>query len=283
MSTEIYYFSGTGNSLHVAKELQQRLPAAALTPIVRLLPQDSIRASADTVGFVFPNFCLTMPIPLYKFLQKMDLSSASYIFAICTRGGSPSQAFDYINATLKRQGKKLHAQLNVTMPWNHPTGKENLAGTSTAERIGRLEALMHGKLDGFAKLVAARQEYLPADTDADYGLSSGIKVFDRLVSKSLNYKFHQYMYQKLVRFYSDERCRGCGTCEKVCVSGKIEMVDGHPSWKPQVDCYACFACINFCPQQAIQVQSRFPISSYTRINGRYHHPSVSYKDIAEQR
>ncbi len=27
MSTEIYYFSGSGNSLHVAKELQKRTPA----------------------------------------------------------------------------------------------------------------------------------------------------------------------------------------------------------------------------------------------------------------
>jgi hypothetical protein len=54
MSIEIYYFSETGNSRHVAEELQQRLPAAILTPIVRLLPQDSIRAGANAVDFVFP-------------------------------------------------------------------------------------------------------------------------------------------------------------------------------------------------------------------------------------
>jgi flavodoxin len=33
MRIEIYYFSGTGNSLHVARELQKRLPDAALVPI----------------------------------------------------------------------------------------------------------------------------------------------------------------------------------------------------------------------------------------------------------
>jgi hypothetical protein len=33
MNAEIYYFSGTGNSLHVAKELQTRLPGARLAPI----------------------------------------------------------------------------------------------------------------------------------------------------------------------------------------------------------------------------------------------------------
>jgi len=37
MNTEIYYFSGTGNSLHVAKELQKRIPETNLIPIVSLL------------------------------------------------------------------------------------------------------------------------------------------------------------------------------------------------------------------------------------------------------
>ena len=37
MSTEIYYFSGTGNSLHVAKELQKRMPETKLIPILSLV------------------------------------------------------------------------------------------------------------------------------------------------------------------------------------------------------------------------------------------------------
>ena len=54
MSTEIYYFSGTGNSLHVAKELQRRIPETSLVPVVRLLDEESIETHAETVGFVFP-------------------------------------------------------------------------------------------------------------------------------------------------------------------------------------------------------------------------------------
>jgi hypothetical protein len=88
MSTDIYYFSGTGNSLRVARELQKRIPEANLIPIVHLLRNDTIKTSADTVGFVFPNFCLSIPIPVHDFLEKVDLTSAQYIFAICTRGGS---------------------------------------------------------------------------------------------------------------------------------------------------------------------------------------------------
>ena len=54
MSTEIYYFSGTGNSLHVARELQKRIPETNLIPIVSLLNNNVIETNGETVGFVFP-------------------------------------------------------------------------------------------------------------------------------------------------------------------------------------------------------------------------------------
>jgi ferredoxin len=283
MSIEIYYFSGTGNSLHVARELCKRIPEARLTPIVRLLQQDTIKTSADTIGFVFPNFCLTIPIPLHDFLEKADLASAQYIFALCTRGGSQSEAFEYMNQMLRGQGKRLNAQMSINMPWNHMI-TENLPATTNSEQvINRLESVMQSKLDVFVKAIAARETYLEPGTDVDFQVSLGIKLFDLLVPKSLNYKSHDYMYQRLVRFYSDLKCTGCGICEKVCSSGRIALRDNKPVWKRDVRCYACFACINFCPQQAIQVESRFPIKSNTGVNDRYHHPSVTYKDIAGQR
>lgn len=51
---EIYYFTGSGNSLHVAKELQGRIPGSDLIPIVSLLNKDTIETKAETVGFIFP-------------------------------------------------------------------------------------------------------------------------------------------------------------------------------------------------------------------------------------
>ena len=283
MSTAIYYSSGTGNSLHVARELQRRLPGSELVPIVRLLGQDTIRMEAEMLGLVFPNFCTTIPIPVREFLRKVDLHSAQYLFAVCTRGGSPSEAFDYINALLKGQGKRLHAQLNVTMPWNLPLGREDLPSTATRERIQYLEFEMEKKLDVFARIVLAHEAYVRPDTDATFELPQWSRAMTSLIPKSLNYELHRFMYQDLVHFYSDSTCNGCGICARVCLSHKIEWVEERPLWNDEAKCYACFACINYCPQQAIQIQSRFPIKSYTRMTGRYHHPLVSHKDIAAQR
>jgi len=50
VSTEIYYFSGAGNSFYVAKELQKRIIDSKLIPIVSLLKQKIIEVHGETVG-----------------------------------------------------------------------------------------------------------------------------------------------------------------------------------------------------------------------------------------
>lgn len=94
-----------------------------------------------------------------------------------------------MNELLQKQGKKLDAQLDINMPWNHPTGKENLPGLNTEERKAQLEADMLSQLDEFSRFVAARDAYRP-DSQTDYELSSGMNLFDLLISKTLNFKSH---------------------------------------------------------------------------------------------
>ena len=67
-NVEIYYVSGTGNSLHVAKELQKRILERNLIPIVSLLNKDRVKTNGEAVGLVFPIHGMTIPIPVKKFL-----------------------------------------------------------------------------------------------------------------------------------------------------------------------------------------------------------------------
>ena len=84
-------------------------------------------------------------------------------------------------------------------------------------------------------------------------------------------------------FYYDEKCTGCGICERVCLAGKVQMVDDRPVWQEAISCHGCFACLNFCPEESIQVKSSWYLKSYTEQNGRYHHPEITFKDIAAQK
>jgi len=282
METEIYYFSGTGNSLHVARELQKRLPGAILIPVIGALKKEIIKTNTESVGFVFPNFCLSMPIPIYDFLKKADLSLAQYLFALCTRGGSQNEAFYSINTLLKRQHKHIQAQVTINMPWNLPIGKEDLPNSINEEKMKQLEENLQEKLDHFSNIILAKRDYQEEDLEVTMPVSSWIKMLNRLMPNFFH-QSHFYFYRKMIHFYSDGKCNGCGICVMVCPQEKIRLIDHKPIWLKDIDCLGCFACINYCPQKAIQVKSQFPLRSYTEKTGRYHHPLVSYRDIAQQK
>ena len=120
MSTEIYYFSGTGNSLHVARELQQRIPGANLIPVVSLLDKEVIETRAETVGFVFPIHLTTLPIPMREFVKKLDPRSAEYIFAVGTRIGTFCLANVALENMLREKGKRLGAYFILNMANDSP-------------------------------------------------------------------------------------------------------------------------------------------------------------------
>jgi ferredoxin len=80
------------------------------------------------------------------------------------------------------------------------------------------------------------------------------------------------------RLYADNSCSGCGTCAAVCLSQRITIDNGTPVWDPARPCLQCFACIHYCPEQAIQIRS-----SRTDCKGRFHYPGIDYRSIAEQR
>lgn len=88
MNTEIYYFSGTGNSMFIAKEIQKRIPDSEILPIASLMKKDKIKSRGKTIGIVFPVHALTIPLVVMKFLRRIDLSEAEYIFAIADRYGT---------------------------------------------------------------------------------------------------------------------------------------------------------------------------------------------------
>lgn len=272
MGLEIYYFSGTGNSLYVAKELQKRIPETELMPIVSLLDRNTIKTSAETVGIVFPIHLAMAPDPVIKFLKKLDLKSAEYIFAVATRAGSQHRAFRDLKKVLGKKGMDLNAYFTLNMASNDPKFKG--WNPVTAEELADLELDVQNNMEYVQNIVLNKDENHEMDTH--FTVSMPVFSVFSIVLPILN-RFYN------VEFYSDSKCAGCGTCEKVCLSGKIKMMDGKPVWQENVNSFFCHACLNYCPEQAVQIKSNRFLKSCTEENGRYFHPYATADDIAGQK
>jgi NAD-dependent dihydropyrimidine dehydrogenase PreA subunit len=277
VSTEIYYFSGTGNSLHVAKELQKRMPGTKLLPIAGLLHKESIHTHSEVVGFVFPIHMMTYPFPVKKFLKKLDVRSVDYIFAVSVKGGTFILSDLQLTRILIKKGKRLDCYFDLKMPYNSPTGVmpvriPGMINYPPAEtEISELESHLQSRLDTI-KTIVMNKEKNPAD-DSPHGFSLLLK---KIVS-ILMAPFENFKERSKINYYADHTCTGCGICEKVCLSGKINMSAGKPVWQKQVQCYFCYACFAYCPLQAILVRKL-----YTEKQGRYVNPDVTAHEIAAQ-
>ena len=69
MKTIIYWFSGTGNSLAVAKELAKSCGDAELVSIARVFRKPP--PSAERIGLVFPVYAFCPPALVSRFVEKV--------------------------------------------------------------------------------------------------------------------------------------------------------------------------------------------------------------------
>ncbi len=281
MNTQIYYFSGTGNSLFVARELQKRLPSAELVPIASLMDKTGVQTSGHRVGIVFPVHALTIPVVVKRFIKKTDFSSADYIFAVATRFGSVFRGFETINKLLRKKHKKLSSRLVLNMGNNEGRHKGYIVPAK--ETIQKMEQDVLQKLDDFAGIVKEEKVSLPEDTGVIQPTGKNRAtafLVEKTVLAGMELADHIGGVQY---FYTDENCNGCGICEKVCLSGKIMLKDAQPVWQKKVFCTMCFACLNFCPKRAVQIDDIPGVPSFTRENGRYPHPYASIDDMIMQK
>jgi ferredoxin len=280
MSVDLYYFSGSGNTLFIAQELMKRLPGSRLIPIVSLLSNTSIETEATSIGIISPLHGMTLPVPVEQFLRKVGVQSAGYIFAITTRGGTVSKGFIKMERILKHKHRRLDASFILDMPNNDP--KFKVYEVPTASELGIREKQLLIRIEMIKESILHR-EFIHASRKDGVGFPYVWPIgylLERLVllGMALVKEIGVNDY-----FYSDVKCTGCGTCENVCLSGKIRLEHGLPEWQRQIKCYFCYACLNYCPKEAIQIKSKPYMKSYTQHNVRYSHPYATASEIAKQK
>jgi hypothetical protein len=172
MGASIYYFTGTGNSLAVARELAARLGADAKA-IKAAVRGDGKVIPTECLGLVFPVYNHRIPYIVKRFVDRLDSMVTPYIFAVCTYGDSPCIALEYLSELLHSRGLRLMGGFGVKMPYNYIRPKEGGASLfkpfALKETTDEEQRLIFGeakqKIDRIAKFVQAREE---GSVEAEY-------------------------------------------------------------------------------------------------------------------
>ena len=282
MHNEIYYFSGTGNSLYVAKKLHEVIPESKIIPIVSLLKKEIIKITSKQIGIIFPLQGPTFPNSIKQFLEKSDLSEVEYIYAIATRGGTTSCISKEINRILRKKRKKLNSHFHITVFNNDPKllnkkGKDYEFRIPTKEEVIIRGDEIDNQIQYIKEIIIEKKDH--NKQDKTYEFKYGF-FLERLILFAT-----RLMESKSIKdyFYINSSCIGCGLCEKICLSNRIKMIKEKPHWDDNILCYMCYACINYCPKESIQINSKWYMKSYTTEQGRYSHPYAKAEEIKNQK
>ncbi len=260
MGTTLYCFTGTGNSLWLARALAGRLgPDAEVVGIPAALAAggDRIAPSGEVVGLVFPVYAFCPPRMVEAFLQRLDVPAGAYVFAVADAASVAGSAMRRLERCLRARDMALDGGWILKMPGNYPV----LYGAEPDAKQARKFAAAREALDRIADDIRQRRRGagnrgVPPLTWLA-GLFAGMR--DRM-QRNVH-----------ARFVADQACTGCGRCARLCPAGVIRLVDGRPQWS--AGCEQCMACIQWCPVEAIQ------IGAVTRGRKRYHRPEITHEDI----
>lgn len=259
MKTVLYYFTGTGNSLAVAKKIAATLGDTELVPVAMLAETSGeIVPSAERVGIVCPVYFAGLPVMVAEVAGRLRLSGAARVFAVITHGGGGgAAALRQLDGILRRHASRgPDAGYSIMMPGNYILMYESPQGTKREEILAAAD-----------REIARITEEIRQDTTTDLPRSLPTQIIYTLAYGW----FASHARGKDREFSVADTCTACGTCVAVCPARNIRLVDKKPVFRHR--CEVCCACIHACPVQAINAGPK------TAARQRYRNPSVTVADL----
>jgi flavodoxin len=109
MKNRIYFFTGTGNSLNVAQNIDAALPDCDLVAIVKDAVLE-IPTEHERIGFVFPDYSGGLPKMVADFMRDMKLPDQrdTYLFAVATYAANVGNILAQVNELTKQKYWELN-------------------------------------------------------------------------------------------------------------------------------------------------------------------------------
>lgn len=255
----LYYFTGTGNSLYLARNLAKGLyvkDKVGLQPIQKEMVISKIHEE-DTIGIIYPTYFLNAPDIIYQFIDNLKIPASTYVFLLTSCGGLSGNALASPYKHLVNKGHEHIGAFELILPDN------SIIFPTPSEKEGLLLEEAMSRIPNIIKSILNKETHAPNHHKGHHLIGATIR--------RVTYHYHGFTQMKV-----DPTCNGCGTCVKVCVNRNISLKEKQPSFRN--DCLMCFACIHYCPRKSITFKRM-----KTTNRNRYQNPYVSLKDLIETR
>lgn len=251
----ILYFSGTGNSLYIAKRIAKAIDdrIVSIADLVCANQYNIIVEDKELIGFVYPVIACAPPDIVTNFIKKatFDGYKNNYVYSVFNCAGSPQYTSRIMKKTCERVGLKLYGFYDVLMPGNYITQKKHLTQEKAQEYLNQCNE----KVD---------------------------QIINDIQKKSCNYKKEKHSFllsyglhklallEKTEKFIFGDSCISCGKCVDICPMQAITMNQKRPV-RSEKKCAFCLGCVNVCPTHALQIGKK------TQGNPQYINPYYNGK------
>ena len=279
MSIKIYYFSGTGNSFVVARDIANKINGDLIS-IPSVMNPDKIQIDADSMGIIFPSYLAPLsglPLIVERFVKKIAHIESLHVFAVCTCGGyecaNALQPLKKLKRLIRSCGGELAEEYSVRLPMNNMDYEHIPIPIIKDQEV--IIKKSKNKIDDICYRITEKRgaSFKFAKILFVSLLTPLYKLMQKPVINTLKEKAKEPADSELKYFELipltdksisvDEKCTGCGTCMKVCPVNNIRIVEQKPEFQHR--CEMCFACDEWCPNNAIH--------HWSRTKGlKYHHP-----------
>lgn len=233
----IYTFSGTGNTLIVAKKLKKIFDKNSYNANVYRMeavdPKNINLNSTIGIGFTIA-FWNTYPF-VRQWIDNLPDGNGAEVFLFATMGDSSCGMIHHIAQILEKKNYKILDADSFLMPNNFL-----LVQGDKANEKKRNKNLL--KVEKFANDIITDYQYKPK---TNFFTKLAFKVTSYITLKLWNTK----VAKKIMKFkLNKEKCVKCGICVKLCPISNIELSE-YPVFKDK--CLFCLRCVSYCPQQAL--------------------------------
>lgn len=243
----ILYFSGTGNTSRVARQLATLMGDEAydLTRSDAAFSGLHTAPRSEHLGLVFPVYAWGPP-PLFlerllRFLSQWQeavgaQSRQPYLYALCTCGDDIGCTMRVLSRALAPLSLTLQAQVSVQMPQTYVALP--FFNLDTPARVTEKERAAVKQLEEVAMRLRRKEVFRSIVP----GLFPFVKTY------VLRPVFNRWLIKP--RFFKvADSCTRCGVCAKCCPMHNVGMSADGPVFGAQ--CAGCLSCYHHCPQNAI--------------------------------